>query len=140
VEVPSGRGRTDILIRYQGESNLIETKVYSDETYFKRGKGQLAEYLKSEALVEGYYVVFSQKHSETDQLNAEELIQGKRIYTHIIPTQFEQQSRVPVPAELKLTESEQIATHMLKMGKFTQEEIAQATRLGMERIEQLSSK
>ena len=64
VEVPSGRGRTDILIRYQEQSYLIETKVYSDETYFKRGKGQLAEYLKSEALLEGYYVVFSKISTE----------------------------------------------------------------------------
>ena len=58
LEVPSGRGRTDILIRYQGRTD-IETKVYSDNTYFKRGKGQLADYLKSESLSQGYYVVFS---------------------------------------------------------------------------------
>jgi len=138
VEVPSGRGRTDILIRYQSQSNLIETKVYSDETYFKRGQGQLAEYLQSEELLEGYYVVFSQIHTDKDQLNSEQLIQGKRIYTHIIPTQFEQPSRVPVPEELKLTEAEQIASNMLKMDKFTIEQIAQATGISMERIEQLS--
>ncbi|RKZ55726.1 MAG: hypothetical protein DRR08_23555, partial [Candidatus Parabeggiatoa sp. nov. 2] len=106
VEVPSGRGRTDILIRYQGQSNLIETKIYSDDTYFKRGKGQLAEYLKSERLSEGYYVVFSNLHTEKDELFSEEFIQGKRIHTHIIPTQFEQPSRVPVPEELKRTELE----------------------------------
>jgi len=137
VEVPSGRGRTDIMIRYQGQSNLIETKVYSDDTYFKRGKAQLAEYLKSESLVEGYYVVFSQKHSDKDQLNYEELIQGKRIFTHIIPTQFEQPSRVPVPVELKLSESEKIASNMLKMGKFSKLEIVQVTGISLERIEQL---
>ncbi|RKZ53488.1 MAG: hypothetical protein DRQ99_31730 [Candidatus Parabeggiatoa sp. nov. 3] len=138
VEVPSGRGRTDILIRYQGQSNLIETKAYSDVTYFKRGKGQLAEYLKSEALVEGYYVVFSQKHTEKDKLNFEEVIQGKRIYTHIIPIQFEQASRVPVPEELKLTEAEKIVSNLLKIGQFSKEHIAQATGINMERIEQLS--
>jgi len=138
VEVPSGRGRTDILLRYQGQSNLIETKVYSDETYFKRGKAQLAEYLKSEELVEGYYVVFSQKHGDKDKLNSEEVIEGKRIFTHIIPTRFEQPSRVPVPEELKLSQSEHIASNLLKMGKFTKEEIVQATGISLERIEQLS--
>ena len=138
VEVPSGRGRTDILIRYQGQSNFIETKMYPDVTYFKRGKGQLAEYLKSEALVEGYYVVFSQKHTEKDKLNFEEVIQGKRIYTHIIPIQFEQASRVPVPEELKLTEAEKIVSNLLKIGQFSKEHIAQATGINMERIEQLS--
>ena len=108
VEIPSGRGRTDILIRYQGNSDIIETKVYSDNTYFKRGKGQLAEYLKSERISEGYYVVFSNIHTEKDELFSSELIQGKRIYTYIIPTKFEQPSRVPVPDELKLTEVEKI--------------------------------
>jgi len=140
LEVPSGRGRTDILIRYQNQSNIIETKVYSDETYFKKGKGQLAEYLKSEELLEGYYVVFSQKHSEKDELNSEELIQGKRIYTHIIPTQFEQASRVPVPDELKkLTEADKIANNMLKMTHFSIEQISQATGVSLNRIKQLSS-
>jgi len=100
VEIPSGRGRTDILIRYQGRSDIIETKVYSDNTYFKRGKGQLAEYLKSERISEGYYVVFSNIHTEKDELFSSELIQGKRIYTYIIPTKFEQPSRVPVPDEI----------------------------------------
>lgn len=113
--------------------------MYSDETYFKKGKGQLAEYLKSEALLEGYYVVFSQKHTEKDELNSEELIQGKRIYTHIIPTQFEQASRVPVPDELKLTEADKIAGNMLKMEKFSIAEISQATGVSLDRIKQLTA-
>jgi hypothetical protein len=138
VEVPSGRGRTDILILYQNQKYIIETKRFVNRYYFQQGKGQLAEYLQSEALVEGYYVVFSQKHTETDKLNFEELIQGKRIYTHIIPIQFEQPSRLPVPEELKLTDMEQIASQMLKINKFTQEQIAQITGISMERIEQLS--
>ena len=140
VEVPSGRGRTDILILHQNQRYIIETKRFVNRYYFQQGKGQLAEYLKSEALLEGYYVVFSQKHTEKDKLNFEELIEGKRIYTHIIPIQFEQPSRVPMPEELKLTESEQIASNMLKMGKFTKEQIAQATGISLERIEQLSEK
>jgi len=106
LEVPSGRGRIDILIRYQGHSYIIETKVYSDESYFKRGKGQLAQYLKSEELSEGYYVVFSNIHTDKDKLFSEELIQGKRIYTHLILIKFDQPSRAKVPEELKLTESD----------------------------------
>jgi len=138
VEVPSGRGRTDILIRYQGCSDIIETKVYSDNTYFKRGKGQLAQYLKSEDISKGYYVVFSNIHTEKDELFAEELIDGKRIYTYIIPTKFEQPSRLPVPAELKLTIAAKIANNMLKMEKFTGEQISQATGVSLDRIKQLS--
>jgi hypothetical protein len=138
VEVPSGRGRTDILILHQNQRYIIETKRFVNRYYFQRGKGQLAEYLQSEALLEGYYVVFSKIHAETDKLTYEELIEGKRIYTHIIPIQFEQPSRIGVPKELKLTESEQIARNMLKMEKFTKEQIAQATSISLERIEQLS--
>ncbi len=101
VEVPVGAGRTDILIRYREQSYIIELKLYTDDTYFKQGKGQLAEYLKAEGLAEGYYVVFSKAHTESDALFTAEEIAGKRIYTHIIRTQFERPSDAPVPDELK---------------------------------------
>jgi hypothetical protein len=35
VEVPSGRGRTDILIFYKGRKYIFETKIYSDRGYFE---------------------------------------------------------------------------------------------------------
>jgi len=68
----------------------------------------------------------------------EEMIQEKQIYTHIIPIKFEQPSRLPVPDELKLTASEQIACNLLKMETFTIEQIAQITGISTERLEQLS--
>jgi hypothetical protein len=139
VEVPSGRGRTDILILYQNQKYVIETKRFVNNYYFKQGQGQLAEYLKSENISEGYYVVFSNIHTETDPLYLEEVVNGKRIYTHIILTKFEQPSRVPVPEELKITEAEKIAGNMLKMEKFTIEQITGATGVSTERIEQLRS-
>ncbi len=79
IEIPSGRGRTDILILLRGKKYVIETKVYTDRSYFEQGKRQLAEYLKAENLAEGYYVVFSQKHEASDTLYTEEMIEGKRI-------------------------------------------------------------
>jgi hypothetical protein len=66
IEVPSGAGRTDILIVYQTYRYLIETKVFSNNTLLKKGKGQLAEYLTSEGLDEGYYVVFSSLHTDVE--------------------------------------------------------------------------
>lgn len=93
IEVPSGRGRTDILLLYRGQKSVIETKIFSDPTYFEQGKHQLADYLATEGLNEGYYVVFSRKHSESDSLFFDELIDGKRIYTYIIRTNFPQPSR-----------------------------------------------
>ncbi len=101
VEVPSGKGRIDILIRHQKRSYIIETKVFYHTTYFKQGKGQLAAYLTTEGLAEGYYVVFSGMHTNADELYSEETVAGKRIYTHIVLTNFERPSELPVPMELK---------------------------------------
>ncbi len=83
-------------------------------------------------------MVFSNIHTEKDELFSEELIQGKRIYTHIILTKFEQPSRLPVREELKLTESEKIANNMLKMETFSIEQISQATNVSLDRIKALS--
>lgn len=93
IEVPSGRGRTDILILYRQQKYIIETKVFTSLTRFENGKAQLADYLTSEGVAEGYYVVFSSKHSVTDTLYFDERIDGKRIYTYIIVTNFEKPSR-----------------------------------------------
>jgi hypothetical protein len=93
TEAPSGRGRTDILILFRGKKYVIETKIFIDRYYFQKGKKQLAEYLKTEGLAVGYYVVFSQKHAEDDVLEEEEVIEGKRIFTRIIRVNFERPSR-----------------------------------------------
>jgi len=93
VEVPSGRGRTDILILCRGRKHIIETKIFTDLSYFEKGKRQLAEYVNSEGLSEGYYVVFSSKHGKDDVLEQDEIIDGKRIYTCIIRVKFERPSR-----------------------------------------------
>ncbi len=94
IEIPSGRGRIDLLIRYRTHSYLIETKIFSSLKAFERGKGQLAAYLQSERRDEGYYVVFSALHTADDTLETDEVIDGKRIYTHIILTNFERPSRL----------------------------------------------
>jgi hypothetical protein len=126
IEVPSGAGRTDILIVYQTKRYLIETKVFSNNTLLKKGKGQLAEYLTSEGLEEGYYVVFSSLHTEEDTLYFEDSIQGKQIYTYIICTNFP-----------TLTETEKIAGRMLSLDNFTDEQISQITGVSLEKIEYL---
>jgi len=53
----------------------------------------LAEYLKTEGLSEGYYVVFSHKHAAEDTLYTEELIDDKRIVTYIVRVNFERPSK-----------------------------------------------
>jgi hypothetical protein len=93
TEVPSGRGRTDIMILCRGKKYIIETKIFTDQSYFQNGKRQLAAYLKTEGLEVGYYVVFSKKHSESEVLAEEEIIEGKRIVTQIIRVDFTRPSR-----------------------------------------------
>lgn len=93
VEVPSSRGRTDILILYCNHKYIIETKRFTDDAYFEQGKYQLVDYLKAEGLAAGYYVVFSNKHSEHDTLYTSERIDDKQVYTWIIRTAFAQPNR-----------------------------------------------
>ncbi len=134
TEVPSGAGRTDILIVYQNYRYLIETKVFSNNTLLKKGKGQLAEYLTSEGLDEGYYVVFSSLHTDEDTLYFEDKIKGKQIYTYIIGTHFPTQSRIKVREELKLTETEKVAVRMLSLDNLSDEQISQVTGVSLEKI------
>ena len=138
VEVPSGRGRTDILILHKEKKYIIETKRFVNHHYFQKGMGQLAEYLKSENLSGGWYVVFSSMHTDKDELRSEEVIEGRQIHTHIISVKFEIPSDAPVPEELKFTDADKIAVNMLKKGTFTAEEIADITGVGIERIEKLA--
>jgi len=92
--MPSGRGRTDILILWRNKKYVIETKIFTDRSYFENGKKQLAAYLKTEGLDSGYYVVFSKKHAAADVLEQQEEIDGKRIYTRIIRVNFNRPSRM----------------------------------------------
>jgi len=93
IEVPSGRGRTDILIVYGVNKYVIETKVYSTEQKFEDGKVQLAQYLKSEGLSEGFYVVFSNRNEE-EFTYLEEIIEGLKIHTFIIRIKYDRPSNI----------------------------------------------
>ena len=135
MEVPSGRGRTDILIMHRGQKYIIETKRFVNNYYFQQGKGQLAAYLQSENLTEGWYVVFSNMHTNKDELRSEEVVEGRRIRIFIIPVKFEQPSRMAVPERLRLTKEEEIVLNMLKMDVFTRKQIAQATGVSFEKID-----
>ena len=81
--------------------------------------------------------MFSTLHTDDDELYFEENIKGKSIYTYIICTRFPTPSRLPVPEELKLTETEKVAGKMLCMGSFTDEQISTATGVSLEKISYL---
>lgn len=94
IETPTGRGRLDIIIIYNNQKYIIELKKYYNNARLKKGKYQLVEYLKSENLDTGYYVVFSNVHTSDSKLFEEEIIKGKRIYTWIIRTNYQQPSKL----------------------------------------------
>ena len=56
-EMVTGRGRTDVALVDGGTSEVIETKLWKGEAYFRDGLVELAQYLRTEDLGEGHYVV-----------------------------------------------------------------------------------
>ncbi|MGH7456213.1 MAG: hypothetical protein ACRENG_32980, partial [bacterium] len=94
MEVPTTRGRLDTLIVCHDKAYVIEIKRWSDVFYYQKGKRQLAAYANSEGLTEGYYVVFSSQHQESDTLFEREEIDGVQNYTYIVRTNFEQPSKL----------------------------------------------
>lgn len=84
LEVQTGRGRIDLLILYNSRKYIVETKKWEGERYHQAGKKQLAAYLKSEKVDEGYYVVFDHRTNPESRVETEEL-EGVSIRTYIIP-------------------------------------------------------
>lgn len=78
-EVPTGRGRTDLVVVSTGD--VIEVKLWRDQTYFDDGLDELAEYLRTEDKERGYYVVFdfSGKYLSEGPKDATHDHQGKTI-------------------------------------------------------------
>jgi len=84
-EVPTGRGRMDIILLFSGRKYIIETKLFYGEKQYQTGKRQLAEYLKSEQVGEGYYVVFDYRSQKAQGRMEKEKIDTKTIFSYCIP-------------------------------------------------------
>ena len=84
LEVPTGRGRADLVISHRGQTYIVETKVWRSERSYQTGKQQLATYLTSEGRAEGYYVVFD--YRENSEPRAEtDTVDGHTIHSYVIP-------------------------------------------------------
>ena len=78
-------GRMDIVVSFAGEEFVIELKIWRGEKYEVEGKVQLAEYLKTRNLNEGYLVTFSFLKNKTIQEEPEWIEHnGKQIYEAVI--------------------------------------------------------
>ena len=92
LEVPTGRGRMDLLILHNGKKYIVETKIWRSDRGFAAGKQQLSSYLATEGVTEGYYVVFD--HREDPKQRAEtETIDERTIRSYVIPVVLDRPSR-----------------------------------------------
>ena len=84
MEVPTGRGRMDLVILHNQRKYVVETKIWRSDRSYAQGKQQLAAYLSTEDVMEGYYVVFD--HREAPEPRTEtETINGLTIRSYVIP-------------------------------------------------------
>ena len=84
LEVPTGRGRTDLIIGHQGRKYIIETKVWRNERAYEAGKRQLAAYLTLEGERDGYYIVFDYRQKSDPRVETD-TIDGCTIRSYLIP-------------------------------------------------------
>ena len=84
LEVPTGRGRADLVISHSRQTYIVETKVWRSERNYQADKQQLATYLKSESATEGYYVVFDYRENPDPRAETD-IIDGRTIHSYIIP-------------------------------------------------------
>ena len=92
MEVPTGRGRMDLIVLHNEKKYIVETKIWRSDRLYTEGKQQLAAYLSTENVTKGYYVVFD--HRETPEPRTEtETINGLMIRSYVIPVVQESPSR-----------------------------------------------
>ncbi len=98
LEVPTGRGRADLVISHNGQTYIIETKVWRSERGYQAGKRQLATYLNLERATEGYYVVFDYR-DDSEQRIETDTVDDCTIRSYVIPVLQSVPSRVQQEAE-----------------------------------------
>ena len=84
MEVPTGRGRVDLIILHNQRKYIIETKIWRSDRSYTHGKQQLAAYLSTEDVTEGYYVVFDHRAAPEPRTETE-TIDGLTIRSYVIP-------------------------------------------------------
>ena len=91
LELPTGRGRMDLVVLHRARKYIVEFKIWGSEREYQGGKKQLAAYLQLEEASEGYYVVFD--HRETPGPRTEtETVDGFKIRSYVIPVVQERPS------------------------------------------------
>ena len=93
LEVPTGRGRMDLVIFHNARKYIVETKIWEGDSRYQAGKKQLAAYLRSEGVTAGYYIVFDHRQDPESRVETETL-EGLRVRSYVIPVMQEPPSKV----------------------------------------------
>ena len=88
IEVQTGRGRMDLIITHSQRRYIVETKIWRGDRRYQAGKRQLAAYLSSEGVTEGYYIVFDHRQDPEQRVETES-IEGLTIRSYVIPVMQE---------------------------------------------------
>ena len=88
LEVPTGRGRMDLVILHNNRKYIIETKIWDGNSTYAAGKKQLAHYLRSEGQSLGYYVVFDHRRNPVPRIETE-TFEDLTIQSYVIPVMQE---------------------------------------------------
>ena len=91
LEVPTGRGRMDLVIFYNTHKYIVETKIWEGDRRYQEGKRQLAAYLKLEGATEGCYVVFDYRRTPEPRVETE-TIDDVTVRSYVIPVVQERPS------------------------------------------------
>ena len=91
LEVPTGRGQTDLIILHRQRKYIVETKVWGGAGLYEAGKKQLVAYLRLEGAVEGYYIVFDHRKNPEPRVETE-AVNGMTIRSYVIPVLQERPS------------------------------------------------
>ena len=83
-EVPTGAGKMYLLIIHNQRKYIVETKIWRGNVRYEAGKKQLAIYLKTEGVNEGYYVVFDHRRKPKRGVQTE-VVDGVQIQSYVIP-------------------------------------------------------
>lgn len=74
--------RTDLIIDFRGQQEIVELKIWHGNEYNQRGEKQLADYLESYHLKHGYMVSFN--FNKKKEVGVKKLIFGDKVLTEAV--------------------------------------------------------
>lgn len=84
LESLNSAGEMDLLVFYQRERFVIETKIWYTAKRFQAGQQQLADYLTAADQKKGYIVLFSEQPVDPAAIQFDRVIDGRHLLTYLV--------------------------------------------------------